>query len=138
MEGDELVTRKLLFALFVFILLAGGIALAQTPNITAQPIPGMGAAGAAMIPVSTDMCKSLPTAQRAACEAEIQRSGGRMTPEAIQAIKDRSGAGAKGGGPTPDDAAKSKTPTEQKERPKTTVEEYKERSEEHTSELQSR
>jgi len=124
-----LLTKKLLFALFVFILLAGGIALAQTPNITAQPIPGMGAAGAgAMIPVSTDMCKSLPTAQRAACEAEIQRSGGRMTPEALQAIKDRSGAGAKGGGATPDDAAKSKTITEQKERQKITAEEYKEKS----------
>lgn len=118
-----MLTRKLLFALFVYFVLAGGLALAQMPNITAQPIPGMGAGQ--MIPVSADMCKSLPTEQRAACETEIQRSGGMMTPEALQSIRDKYTAK---GGVTPDDAAKSKQLTEQKERQKTTVEEYKEKS----------
>ena len=98
-------------------------AVAQTPNITAQPLPGM--MGQQMpTTVTADVCKSLPLNQRAACEAEIQRSGGRLTPEALQAIKERSAVK----GAASDEDARGRWPGEQKERPKVTVEEQKKKT----------
>jgi len=79
------------FGIGIFILAIASIigalpAVAQTPNITAQPLPGM--MGQQMpTTVTADVCKNLPASQLAVCEAEIQRSGGRLTPEALQAIK---------------------------------------------------
>ncbi len=96
---------------------------AQTPQITAQPLPGL--MGQPLpTTVTADVCKNLPLHQRAACEAEIQRSGGRLTPEALQAIKERPAVK----GTSPDEAARGRQITEQKELQKVTVEEYKEKS----------
>ncbi|HPN08858.1 MAG TPA: SLBB domain-containing protein [Syntrophales bacterium] len=116
------------FGIGIFILAIASIigalpAVAQTPNITAQPLPGM--MGQQMpTTVTADVCKNLPASQRAVCEAEIQRSGGRLTPEALQAIKERPAVT----GTTPDEAARVRQLTEQKERQKITVEEYKEKT----------
>ena len=64
------------------------------PNITAQPLPGLATGQPAqapqqMTPLSLDICQKLPFSQRAICEEELRRTGGRLSPEALEAIKAR-------------------------------------------------
>ena len=67
------------------------------PNITAQQLPGFAAGQQFPGPatgqqpgfLSLDICQRLPAGQRAICEEELRRTGGRLSPEALGAIKAR-------------------------------------------------
>ena len=88
-----------------------------TPNITAQPLPGLATGQPAqapqqMSPLSLDICRKLPFSQRTICEEELRRTGGRLSPEALEAIKAR----PEYRGLSPEEVARGMQLLEQKER----------------------
>jgi polysaccharide export outer membrane protein len=61
---------------------------APWPNMTAQPLPGQ--FSEQQLALSLDACQKLPLGQRAVCEEEMRKTGGVITPEALEAIRARS------------------------------------------------
>ncbi|HOG17129.1 MAG TPA: SLBB domain-containing protein [Syntrophales bacterium] len=59
-----------------------------SPGVTVQSVLGPEAVRQTA-PLPLDVCRKLPPDQRAACEAELQKTGGWITPEALEAIKAR-------------------------------------------------
>jgi protein involved in polysaccharide export with SLBB domain len=87
------------------------------PNIAAQILPGLAAGQQAQpfqqtSPLSMEICQKLPPSQRATCEEELRRTGGRLSPEALEAIKTR----PEYKGLSPDEVAQGMQLLEQKER----------------------
>ncbi len=93
-----------------FAPLASG-QVGQLPTITAQPLPGL-MAGQQATTLSPDVCQKLPIGQRTACEEELRKSGGRLTPEALQAIMAR----PEYRGLTPEEVSRGMRLLEQRER----------------------
>jgi len=86
---------------------------AQTPaaNVTAQSLLGPEAAQQTA-PLPLDVCRKLPADQRAVCEAELKKTGGWITPEALETIKAR----PEYKDLSPEEMARGKQMLEQKER----------------------
>ena len=86
---------------------------AQTPaaNVTAQSLLGPEAAQQTA-PLPLDVCRKLPADQRAVCEAELKKTGGWITPEALETIKAR----PEYKGLSPEEMARGKQMLEQKEK----------------------
>lgn len=112
-----------LFASFLFMsfpLISVQPSYAQSdpaPNVTAQPVSGLIPCPQTtpvqpLTPQQADMYKNLSPAQKAAVQAEICNSGGRLTPEALEALKGRQDIK----GLTPEDVAKGRQLLEQKEK----------------------
>jgi len=94
-------TSYIAFLVFSFIAV-GSLAFAQqsgnpgspVPSISVQPLPGL-APGQQMpsleklTPQQLDFYKRLTPAQRRLLEAELAKTGGRLTPEVIENLKDR-------------------------------------------------
>ncbi len=80
------------------------------PGVTAQALLGPDAVQQSK-PLSLDVCRNLPADQRAACEAELRRTGGWITPEALEAIKAR----PEYRGLSPEEMARGRQLLEQKE-----------------------
>jgi len=77
-----------LIFLMVFSLICASKASAQLspmPGITVQPLPGQ--PSEQQLTLSLEACQKVPPGQRAACEEEMRKTGGVMTPEALEAIK---------------------------------------------------
>lgn len=83
----------------------------QLPTITTQPLPGLTTGQSASAP-PLDVCHRLQADQRTACEEELRKAGGRLTPEALQAIMAR----PEYKGLTPDDVARGMRLLEKREK----------------------
>jgi polysaccharide export outer membrane protein len=112
-----------IYLIFLAIIFLSSVspAGAQTPNITAQPLPGAAGQQAPqqapapsvqqMTPQQSDAYQRLSPTQRGVVESELGKSGGRLTPEAMEALKVR----PEFKGLSPEDVAKGKQLLEQKE-----------------------
>lgn len=93
--------RSLILSFFVLFMICLSIFASQAsaqvgpmPTITAQPLPGLAEGKQAQsfqqVTMPTpDICKRLPLSQRTSCEDELRRTGGRLSPEALEAIRSR-------------------------------------------------
>lgn len=104
-----------LVVLSIILLISVLPCVAQTPNITAQPLPGAAGQQAPslqqMTPQQADAYQRLSPAQRGVIESDLGKSGGRLTPEAMEALKAR----PEFRGLSPDDVAKGKQLLKQRE-----------------------
>ncbi|MDA8125061.1 MAG: SLBB domain-containing protein, partial [Deltaproteobacteria bacterium] len=103
-SGNHIVSLLMLVLLFPLALAFP----AAAQNITAQPLPGimMGqpSAPSQMTSQQADAYQKLTPAQQGAVQSELGKSGGRLTPEAIETLKAR----PEFKGLTPEDVAKGR------------------------------
>lgn len=90
---------------------------APLPNITTQPLPGLvpgqqTTSVQQLTPQQADMYQNLSPAQKEAVQSELGKSGGRLTPEAVEALKARPDFK----GLTPEDVTRGRQLLEQKEK----------------------
>lgn len=71
-------------SLIIAALMAAGFSFAQMPGLTVQRIPGISTGGQL-----SDAYQRLTPAQRQALEEEMRKTGGRVTPATIEALKNR-------------------------------------------------
>lgn len=136
-----ILSKKLtsILVLTMILVFAGSLVWAQSGSVTVQPLPflppGVQQSGSAstgtpslqqMTPQQTDAYQKLSPAQRGAVDAEIGKSGGRLTPEAIETLKGR----PEFKGLSPEDVAKGKQLLEQRNKATKESPETKTRSDE--------
>ena len=146
MKKGSIKSLVLSAAVAAFLVIAPSV-FAQEANISAQPLPSAAPVQQSssqqttapslqqMTPRQAEAYQQLTPAQRGAVEAELGKSGGRLTPEALEALRAR----PEFKGLTPEDVARGKQLLDQRERSaermpaadeggKTVIEEARERS----------
>ncbi len=114
--------KTILLRIWLFFLLLAGVAYAQLP----EGMPGLGVIGQApglpqftgpqaspqrLTPQQADALRNLSPAQQRAIQTELSRSGGTLTPEAIEALRGR----PEFKGLSPDEVLRGKEQLEKKE-----------------------